>query len=312
MATKPFDCAVVGYGLSAKVFHIPLIQADPDFNLYGIVQRSPKPDDDAGKDHPGIKSWRSVDEVYEDPDVDVVVITSVPGTHFAICKAALEAGKNVVVEKPFVPTAKEADELISIAKKSGKLLTVYQNRRWDSDYLTLLKIIASGALGEIVEFETHFDRHRPEPPPDTWKVKEEPGHGSIYDLGSHLIDQVYHAFGMPKRVTGFVGRQRRRVEGGAPDSHTVLLHYEGPMMVTVKAGVVSAEEEQLRYWVRGTKRSFKKVCYVQPCPDRRQDILTHHPVPSRCPGGPAERMLAARGQWFWRGSRRPLRESHDH
>ena len=94
----------------------------PDnFNLYGIVQRSPKPDDDASKDHPGIKSWRSVDEVYNNPDVDLVVITSIPETHFSMCKDALEAGKHVLVEKPFVATAKEAEELIAIQKKSGKV-----------------------------------------------------------------------------------------------------------------------------------------------------------------------------------------------
>lgn len=257
MASKQFNVAVIGYGLSAKVFHIPLVLAVPELKLYGIVQRSPKPDDDASKDHPGTKSWRSVEEMYKDPEVDVVVITSIPETHFAMCKAALEAGKNVVVEKPFVPTAKEAEELIQISKKSGKLLAVYQNRRWDSDFLTLRKVMAEGSLGEIAEFETHFDRHRPDPPADTWKAKDTPGNGAIYDLGTHLIDQVYHTFGRPQRVTGFVYNQRRGVAEGAKDSSTVLLHYPG-MLVTVKAGVVSAEEEQLRYWVRGTKGTFKK------------------------------------------------------
>ena len=154
MASNSFNAAIIGYGLSAKVFHIPLILAVPDFKLYGIVQRSPKPDDDAAKDHSGIKSWRSVEEVYKDAEVDVVVITSIPETHYEMCKDALEAGKHVVVEKPFVPTSREAEELIGIARKSGKLLTVYQNRRWDSDFLTLRKIMAEGSLGEIAEFET--------------------------------------------------------------------------------------------------------------------------------------------------------------
>lgn len=268
MASKLFNVAVVGYGLSAKVFHIPLILAVPeDLKLHGIVQRTPKPNDDASKDHPGIKSYRSVNEVYADPSVDIVVITSVPETHFDMCKASLEAGKHVVVEKPFVPTAKEAQELIEIANKTGKLLTVYQNRRWDADFLTLKQIMAEGSLGEISEFETHFDRHRPDPPPtESWKSKDAPAHGSLYDLGTHLIDQVYHLFGMPRKVTAFVGTQRRgvKVEGNAPDSHTVILHYDGPMLVTVKAGVVSPELEQLRYWVRGTKGSFKKVSGQSP------------------------------------------------
>lgn len=259
MASNPSNVAIIGYGLSAKVFHIPLILALPsDFKLYGIVQRSPKLDDDCAKDHPGIKSWRSVDNVYADPEVDVVVVTSIPETHFEMCKAALEAGKHVVCEKPFVPSAEEASQLVEIAKTSGKLLAVYQNRRWDSDFLTLQKIMDDGILGNIAEFETHFDRHRPDPPPESWKAKEGPAHGSLYDLGSHLIDQVYVAFGMPEKVTAFVGNQRIGVKSGPADSFTVLLQY-GQMLATVKAGVVSPEEEQLRYWVRGTKGSFKKV-----------------------------------------------------
>lgn len=261
MASKLINVAVVGYGLSAKVFHIPLILALSDeFKLYGVVQRSPKPDDDVSKDHPGIKLFRSVDEVYKDSEVDLVVITSTPGTHFSMCKDALEAGKNVVVEKPFVPTAKEADDLIEIQKKSGKVLAVYQNRRWDSDYLTLRKIMEDGSLGDIAEFETHFDRHRPEAPSTaSWKATDAPGHGSIFDLGTHLIDQIYHTFGMPKKVTGFLYQQRRGVEGGPHDSFTAVLQYPG-MMATARAGVVGPHVRQLRFWVRGTKGSFHKVC----------------------------------------------------
>lgn len=235
-----------------------MIEALPnDFKLYAVVQRSPKPDDDAEKDHPGIKSYRSVDDVYSDPNVDVVVVSTIPETHFDMCKRSLEAGKHVVVEKPFLPTSQEAEQLVEIEKKSGKCLAVYQNRRWDADFLTLKKIMKEGSLGDIAEFETHFDRHRPDPPPDTWKAKDAPAHGSLYDLGTHLIDQVYHLFGMPKSVTAFVGNQRRSVAGGAADSFTALLEYPG-MLVTAKAGVVSPEAEQLRYWVRGTKGSFKK------------------------------------------------------
>jgi predicted dehydrogenase len=174
-------------------------------------------------------------------------------------KSALQAGKHVVVEKPFVPTAAEASELCTLASQTGKKLAVYQNRRWDAEFVTLQSVLASGELGDIAEFETHFDRHRPDPPADTWKVKEAPGNGAIYDLGTHLIDQVYALYGLPQRVTGFVGYQRRGVAEGAHDSCTVLLHYdERQLLATVKAGVVSAEVEQLRFWVRGTKGSFKK------------------------------------------------------
>nr|POF13791.1 putative oxidoreductase [Quercus suber] len=258
MAARPVNVAVVGYGVSAKFFHIPLILALPlEYKLYGIVQRSPKAHDDASHDHPAVKIWNSVDDMFTDAVVDVVVITSVPETHFEMCKAALEASKHVIVEKPFVTSAKEADDLIAIRDRARKQLTVYQNRRWDSDYLTLRKILADGHLGDLAEFETHFDRHRPDAPTNSWKTKDAPAHGALYELGSHLIDQVYHSFGMPQKVTGVLGNQRRGVQGGAPDSCTVLLHYDG-MIATVKAGVISAEEEQLRFWVKGSKGSFQK------------------------------------------------------
>ncbi len=146
---------------------------------------------------------------------------------------------------------------MDIAKGQGVLLTVYQNRRWDSDFLTVKKYVQDGTLGRIAEFETHFDRHRPEPPTGTWKAHPTPGNGAVYDLGTHLMDQVVHLFGMPQRVTGFVGSQREVNPTGLEDSCTVLLHYPG-MLVTVKAGVVSPEVNQLRFWVRGVNGSFKK------------------------------------------------------
>ena len=278
MASKPFNVAVIGYGLAAKVFHIPFILAVPDFKLYGVVQRSPKPEDDASKDHPGIQSWRSAKEAFADSNVDLVIISSIPETHFEMCKDALESGKHVVVEKPFVATAREASDLIEIAAKHSRLITVFQNRRWDADFLTVQKIVSEKLLGDIAEFETHFDRHRPDPPPDTWKSQDGIAHGSLFDLGTHLIDQVYCLFGIPKRVTAFVGNQRRDVQGGAPDSHMVLLHYNG-MLVTVKAGVISPEVEQLRYWIRGTKASFKKVSYSMGCFRFLQTQLTNPAVP---------------------------------
>jgi predicted dehydrogenase len=258
MTEGRYNVAVIGYGLSAKVFHIPFIQAVPAFKLHGIVQRSPKPGNDAGQDFPGVKVYSSAHDAFADPDVAVIVVTSIPETHFPMAKAALEAGKNVIVEKPFVPTVKEAEELIAIAKKAGKLISPYHNRRYDSDYNTVAKVMKKDkALGDVAEFETHFDRHRPDPPPATWKTTDAPGGGALYDLGSHLIDQIHHFFGLPEKVTAFVGNQRRGVSGGPPDSCTVLLHYSG-LLATAKAGVVSCEEEQLRFWVRGTKGSFKK------------------------------------------------------
>ena len=134
-----------------------------------------------------------------------------------------------------------------------------EDRRWDSDFLTLSELIKEGSLGRIAEFETHFDRHRPDVPlGGGWKTKPTPGGGAVYDLGTHLIDQVVVHFGLPKRIMGLVSTQRENNPNGLEDSCTVLLHYGG-LLVTVKAAVVSPEVNQLRYWVRGTKGSYKKV-----------------------------------------------------
>ena len=197
----------------------------------------------------------------QDSEVEVVVITTAPTSHFELGKLALEYGKHVVVEKPFTPFSKEASELIAIAKKHDRLLTVYQNRRWDTDFLTLSKLLGQRTLGRVVEFETHFDRHRPDAPnpASSWKAKFLPGGGAVYDLGTHLVDQAVLAFGLPDKITGFVGSQREHNPGEVEDSCTVLLQYDSGLLATVKVAVVSPEESQLRFWVRGDKGSYKKV-----------------------------------------------------
>ncbi|EFE43406.1 NAD binding Rossmann fold oxidoreductase, putative [Trichophyton verrucosum HKI 0517] len=293
MAAKAFNVGVIGYGMSAKVFHIPFISALPEFNLYAIVQRTPSASDDAQKDHPESKVYRSAEELVNDSAVDVVVITTTPDSHFSLAKLALEAKKHgtvyspsikacpsghpanrcvryiVVVEKPFTPTTKEANELIELAKTQNKLLTVYQNRRWDADFVTASKLIKDGSLGRVVEFETHFDRHRPELNiKKAWKGKDIPGGGSIYDLGTHLIDQAVHLFGLPNEITGFITAQREISTENYEDSFTVLLHYDR-LLVTAKSGVISPEENQLRFWIRGEKGSFKKY-HLDPQEDQLQ------------------------------------------
>ncbi|KAL8713700.1 MAG: hypothetical protein Q9220_002226 [cf. Caloplaca sp. 1 TL-2023] len=259
MASKSYNVGIIGYGASAKVFHIPLIEVVPELKFYAIVQRHPKPENDATKAHPGVKSFRAAEDMVKDNAVDIVVVTTTPASHFELTKLALENGKHVMVEKPFVPTSKEADDLIALAKKYGKLLTVYQNRRYDSDFRTIQDLLQNNTLGRIVEFESHFDRYKPSlAGSKAWKTRPEPGGGAVYDLGTHMIDQVVHVFGLPKRVTAFLGSQRIENPNNYDDTCTVLLHYDG-MVATVKAAVVSAEEKQMRFWVRGEKGSYKKV-----------------------------------------------------
>ena len=155
-ADKSINVGIIGYGLSAKVFHIPFINHSPDFNLYGIVQRTPKAGDDASKDWPDAKIYRSTDDLFSDNAVDLVVISTAPISHYDLAKKAMEKGKNVLVEKPFVPTEREARSLVEIARGRGVVLTVYQNRRWDGDFVMVRGMLGRGGLGRVVEFETHF------------------------------------------------------------------------------------------------------------------------------------------------------------
>jgi len=232
--------------------------------LHSIVQRTPTPTNSASKDHPSTKIYNSTEAMFADPAIDLVVITTTPDSHFTLCKSALEAKKHVLVEKPFVPTAAEAEKLMEISKKESRLICVYQNRRWDSDFLTFRSLQAQGKLGRIVEFETHFDRWKPVRPADTWKgtLSMEHAGGVLYDLGTHLIDQVVVAFGLPSSVMAIFQQQRQDGAGG-PDAITVLLGYESGehkgLLVTAKAAVISVETQQLRYWVRGTEGTYMKL-----------------------------------------------------
>ncbi|KAH6850453.1 hypothetical protein B0I37DRAFT_352929 [Chaetomium sp. MPI-CAGE-AT-0009] len=267
---KQYNVGIVGYGLSAKVFHIPFIALTPSLNLHSIVQRTPTKDNSAPADHPTIKHATSLDTLLADPALDIVVLCTPPNTHYAFARAALEAGKHVLVEKPFVPTAAEADALADLARARGRVLCVYQNRRWDSDFLTVRRLLADGTLGRVVEFETHFDRLRIQPPAaGGWKagMAMKDGGGVVFDLGTHLLDQVFVLFGMPSAVYGrFVKQREGRLvkgvdgEGDEPDSVTAMLSYEETgLVVYVRIGVVSVESEQVRFWVRGSKGSYHKT-----------------------------------------------------
>ncbi|KAL8697330.1 MAG: hypothetical protein Q9224_002369, partial [Gallowayella concinna] len=278
MASKPYNVGIIGYGAAAKVFHLPLIEEVPELTFYAIVQRHPTPENDVSKVYPDIKIYRAAEDMVKDQAVDVVVVTTTPATHFDLAKLALKSGKHVLVEKPFVPTSDEADELIALAKKHQRYLTVYQNRRWDQDFLTIRDLIKTNTLGRIVDFESHFDRYKPTTVgAKPWKTRVEPGGGAIYDLGAHLIDQIYVLFGLPQKITAFLGSQRADNPGNYDDACTVLMHYKDGMIATVKVAVVSPEASQLRFWVRGENGSYKKF---------HEDCQEAHLTAGKKPGSP--------------------------
>lgn len=178
----------------------------------------------------------------------------------------------VVVEKPFAPTVSECDALIRLAREQQRILTVYQNRRWDADFDTL-RFSVLPQLGRIVEFETHFDRYCPDA---DLAATAGAGTGAVFDLGTHLIDQALVLFGKPDRVSGFLSAQRDNGPENFMDACTVLLHYESGLLVTVKASAVSADPDQLRFWVRGTKGSYKKVRVNVESVSNETDRLKYH------------------------------------
>ena len=195
---------LVGYGYASKTFHAPLISGTPGMEL-SVVSSS-----DASKVH---ADWPTVQVVsdpaalFSNPDIDLIVIPTPNDTHFPLAKAALEAGKNVVVDKPFTVTLSQARELDTLARQQGKLLSVFHNRRWDSDFLTVKALINDGKLGEVVHFESHFDRYRPQVRA-RWREQAGLGSGIWYDLGPHLLDQAVSLFGLPQSLYVDLGQLR--------------------------------------------------------------------------------------------------------
>lgn len=190
--------AVIGHGFSAKTFHLPFLTILADFQISAI---SSSQGDAVAVNYPDATVYPTAEDLILNSDAELVIITSPNVTHFPLAKLALQQQKHVLLEKPFVTTVAEGEELIALAEQQDRLLTVYQNRRWDSDFLTLKMLIESGKLGEIRYFSSHFDRFRPNKR-DRWRELPGAGTGIWYDLGPHLVDQTLCLFGMPQSLTG--------------------------------------------------------------------------------------------------------------
>jgi len=249
--TQTIKVGVAGYGMSAKVFHIPFITTIHGYELVSILERSKS---ESREKFPGVKIVRNIEELVGDPDMDLVVITTPNNTHFEYASKALKAGKHVVLEKPFTNTIEEAKELIAIARSSGKIFSVYHNRRYVSDFLTIRDILSKNLLGDIHEYTTHFDRYRPEAKEGAWREEPAPGSGILYDLGPHLIDQALVLFGMPKTITADVRTQRPHAR--ADDYFNLWLDF-GFTKVVLHSGMLIREMGP-RYMVQGTLGSFIK------------------------------------------------------
>ncbi|TEB35586.1 oxidoreductase [Coprinellus micaceus] len=269
--SKPINTCIVGVGLAGLTFHVPFILALPQlFNLHSVVERSPKEEGGKVKARFGVspKIYASLQDALAEPEVELVIIATPNDTHDPFAKAALEAGKHVLVDKPVAETLGRAQELGELAKSRGLVLYAFQNRRWDSDFLSLKGLISlpetnPNHLGTILEFESHIDRYRPGLK-GTWKDKPLPGAGALFDLGSHLIDQALTLFGRPQGVTATVQNLRGIGNTEVDDSFTVHLSYERgpdrqyPLNVILRSHPLSVKSQQLRYIVRGTRGTFTK------------------------------------------------------
>lgn len=243
--------ALASFGMSGQVFHGPLLRVNPDFYVKTILERSKNLSKDL---FPDACIVRNYEELLNDPDIELVFVNTPDKFHYEMTLEALKAGKHVVVEKPFTFRASEADELMTLAKNKNLVLTVYQNRRWDGDFMTVKQVIDFGILGKVVEFESHFDRYRPVVAGNTWKEEGDEYGGVLYNLGSHMMDQALLLFGFPAGVTAHL--KMIRPDAKVFDFYEIRLHYPD-VHVTLKCSYL-VREEGPRYIVHGTAGSFLK------------------------------------------------------
>ena len=240
--------ALVGFGLAGEVFHAPLIRSTPGLHLRAVVSSRTSAIAAAG-----LVSVARIDEVLDDPAVALVVIATPSGTHFEIASRALTAGKHVVVDKPFALTSREAEALIALATAQDRKLTVFHNRRWDGDFLTVQRLLEQERLGEVSLYEACWDRYRPAVA-HHWKDDAEPGGGIVYDLAPHLIDQALCLFGAPDRVVAEIRRQRSGAR--ADDFFDLRLGY-GERIVRLSASMLVSAPRP-RFALHGASASFVK------------------------------------------------------
>lgn len=249
---KPVKTAILSFGMSGQVFHAPFLAVHPGFHFYAVWERTKNL---AEQKYPGVKTFRSLDDLLNDKAIELVIVNTPNYTHYEYAKMVLLAGKHVIVEKPFTATVEEGESLIQLAREKGKLLSVYQNRRYDSDFKVMQKIVREGWLGDLVEAEFHFDRYKQEISPKAHKEIPGPGTGVLYDLGSHIIDQALQLFGLPEAV--FADVRTIRPVSQVSDYFELLLYYPG-LRVRLHSSYL-VREQLPGYILHGSKGSFIKA-----------------------------------------------------
>ena len=265
----PVKTALCSFGMSGRVFHAPFLHVNPGFEFYSVWEREKNL---AVALYPSVRTVRTLEELLADPAVELVVVNTPNYTHFEYAKKALLAGKHVIVEKPFTVTEEEGKELIALAASTGKKLSSFQSRRFDSDYRTVKKVVDQGLLGRIIEAEIRYDRYTPALSPKVHKETAGPGRGLLYDLGSHLIDQALQLFGDPEAV--FADITVTREHSLVDDYMEVLLFYPG-LRVRLRSGYF-VREAPPSYMFFGQKGTFLKS---------RTDVQERHLLAGEMPVG---------------------------
>jgi scyllo-inositol 2-dehydrogenase (NADP+) len=244
--------ALAGFGKAGMFLHAPFLHADPGFDLAVILERTPK---QAALSYPEAKVVNTYEAILEDPSIELIVLATPNHTHAAMAEQALQAGKHVVVDKPFTIHVADAKRLQQLAMKTGKHIFVYQNRRWDGDFLTVQQILQEKILGEIISIESRFDRYRPEPRASYWKESADLGNGLWYDLGPHLMDQAFQLFGQPESYRAVIKKQRAGAIG--IDYFDVVFAY-GKLTYRIHAGMLE-QEPTPRWLIKGSEGTYTKI-----------------------------------------------------
>jgi predicted dehydrogenase len=268
------DVGLIGFGLAGRAFHAPVIRAVPGLRLAAILQRRGT---QAAEQYPDVRIVRSVEELLSIESVRLIVIATPNDTHYPLARQCLAAGRDVVVDKPFTTTLAEAVSLVEFARQCGRLLTVYQNRRFDGDFQAIRKLVASGTLGRIVRFETNYDRFRPQLRAGAWREKSGTGTGILFDLGPHLIDHALVLFGLPEAITADVRMERDNAV--TDDAFDILMDYPGSLR-TVLRSTMLATSPRPRFVLHGTRGGFFKQSF-----DPQENNLRRGEIPKDAPWG---------------------------
>jgi len=268
------DVGLIGFGLAGRAFHAPVIHAVPGLRLAAIVQRN---GNEAATQYPEVRVVRTLVELLNIREIRLVVIATPNDSHYQLAHRCLTAGRDVLVDKPFTTTLEKAVALVEFAKKQGRLISVYQNRRYDGDFQALLQIAKNGTLGRIVSFEANYDRFRPQLKPGAWRERSGPGNGIFFDLGPHLIDYALTLFGLPDAVTADIRIQR---DGAVvDDTFDVALHYENGLRADLRSSILAVAPRP-HFLVHGTHGAFFKQTV-----DPQELNLRYGKIPSEGPWG---------------------------